>query len=582
MAKKRKRRGKQDPLGIPFHEAESPNWRFAGGLVAGCCLLYAFTLTFGFSPLDDHDLIGQRIQELRDLSKLSESFTNSVFTVAYYRPLLTLTFRLDAILGGGETWLFHATNVGWHALCMVLLYLSLLTFGLKGRTAALWAAIVAVHPVHVHAVAWIPGRNDLMQAALALGLWLTLFHWRWDPKRTGWLIGHFVLFILALLTKESAVLFPVLLLAGDWVVRGLRRKEAYIALLVGWVTIAAVYLHIRSGIVSDPSYPWSGKLIAYVLAETGKAFVIYFGKYFLPFNLGIMPYPQDQTHIFGIVALAAVSLGTLGGVRNWKLLVFGVLWLGLTLVLPTVTGALGTTTGGNMEHRLYLGCFGLVLALSQLRVSDRLPERSRQAVSIGVALLFVGITATRIPLYRTQLSYANAAIKNSPTSYFTWLIRGRVHKRENRPEEALADFEKAVALQPGAASIYLSIGLLYEGLNQPDNARDAYTRGINNDAGSLNGGRLALSRGSIYFKAFQQRRNPKDLANAMESYVIANKKWLQATAGAREFDKALYGIGLVHEQRREHQLALGYYQKAAALGDANAKGAIQRLQQRMK
>ena len=83
-----------------------------------------------------------------------------------YRPLTTLSFRANALLGGreaGRHW--HVVNVAAHALACALYAAALrcIVFGARRPMATLVATLAfAVHPVHVEAVASIVGRADVL------------------------------------------------------------------------------------------------------------------------------------------------------------------------------------------------------------------------------------------------------------------------------------------------------------------------------------------------------------------------------------------------------------------------------------
>ena len=81
----------------------------------------------------------------------------------YLRPLLGVSYKTDYALWGVNAGGFHASNVLWHALNVVLLFfVSYLLTGKDRMTALLSAALFAAVPVHAEAVAWIPGRNDVI------------------------------------------------------------------------------------------------------------------------------------------------------------------------------------------------------------------------------------------------------------------------------------------------------------------------------------------------------------------------------------------------------------------------------------
>jgi hypothetical protein len=82
-------------------------------------MLYGRTLNFGFSPLDESNLIIQRIEWYKDVSNLPSLFSKGVFDnknkgEQYYRPVLMLTFMTDTLIGGGSLNVYHFTNVLLH------------------------------------------------------------------------------------------------------------------------------------------------------------------------------------------------------------------------------------------------------------------------------------------------------------------------------------------------------------------------------------------------------------------------------------------------------------------------------------
>ncbi|HEX2678608.1 MAG TPA: hypothetical protein VHM19_18275, partial [Polyangiales bacterium] len=153
--------------------------------------------------------------------------------VAYYRPLVTLSYVLEWRLYGDRPFGYHVTNLALHLVCVWLafkwLYARLSTEhqverawqALAGAMAG--ALLFAVHPSRVEVVSWISGRTDSMMAALVL-LGLVLFQ-RSQLRLRGLAAG--VAFALALLCKEAMITVPVCL-ALDALLREPpeRRREA--------------------------------------------------------------------------------------------------------------------------------------------------------------------------------------------------------------------------------------------------------------------------------------------------------------------------------------------------------------------
>ncbi|KAI1882260.1 hypothetical protein AGOR_G00248850 [Albula goreensis] len=134
-----------------------------------------------------------------------------------YRPLCTLSFRLNHALGGLEPWGYHLVNVTLHAAVTWLFTgLSRLLLG-EGRWALLAGLLFASHPVHTEAVAGVVGRADV-GAGLFFLLSLLCYarhcalrpgsvsaHWLGLPQCWVWLMASLVLAAGSMLWKEQGV-----------------------------------------------------------------------------------------------------------------------------------------------------------------------------------------------------------------------------------------------------------------------------------------------------------------------------------------------------------------------------------------
>ncbi|XP_049865202.1 protein O-mannosyl-transferase TMTC1-like [Pectinophora gossypiella] len=131
-----------------------------------------------------------------------------------YRPLTTLSFRLNYALAGLRPWWWHACNVVLHAACCALVARACVTVArLQRPFAALAAVLFAVHPVHTEAVAGVVGRADVLACIFFLSS-LLVYHRPTSNKKCVWLsIG---LGALSMLAKETGVTILLLNLAIDF------------------------------------------------------------------------------------------------------------------------------------------------------------------------------------------------------------------------------------------------------------------------------------------------------------------------------------------------------------------------------
>uniref|UniRef100_A0A6Q2WY81 dolichyl-phosphate-mannose--protein mannosyltransferase n=1 Tax=Esox lucius TaxID=8010 RepID=A0A6Q2WY81_ESOLU len=146
-----------------------------------------------------------------------------------FRPLCTLSFRLNHALDGLRPWGFHLVNVGLHAAATGV-FTALCRPLLGGGTWSLLAGLLfASHPVHTEAVAGVVGRADVGAALLFLLSLLSyvrgcggLRAWTWL-----WMLGSLGCAASSMLWKEQGVTVLAVSAAYDlFIFQRLRFRQA--------------------------------------------------------------------------------------------------------------------------------------------------------------------------------------------------------------------------------------------------------------------------------------------------------------------------------------------------------------------
>jgi len=173
-----------------------------------------------------------------------------------------LTAALDRTFGFSPQ-PFYAVNILLHAICVLLVYAAGVWIEL-GVSGAFWAAcFFAIQEGHQEAVMWVSASSELlvflfgMTAWICWVKWLQQGNWRWYPAALA-------AFLLALASKESAWMFPMLMLIPVLADRrNLRRALQGIlpffvlaAVYVGWIWVSRVAKPGYSDIRFSLSSPW--------------------------------------------------------------------------------------------------------------------------------------------------------------------------------------------------------------------------------------------------------------------------------------------------------------------------------------
>jgi hypothetical protein len=198
----------------------------------------------------------------------------------YARPVAMFFMKLEYLLTGGNPVAVHACALGWHALTSTLVYL-LARWAIGHRAWAFAAgALFAFQPHSVFGVSWIAARNVLVSAffflaAVYLYVSAAAPHAGTDRGPTtaarfsrARLAGVVLLWGLALFSRETAIIFPLLIVVLDLSHGGrrlvVRRLPVYV---VTWL-VAGVYLYWRLDIFPTTSPPR-----IYFTAPGGPAYV---------------------------------------------------------------------------------------------------------------------------------------------------------------------------------------------------------------------------------------------------------------------------------------------------------------------
>src|SRR5262249_8963714 len=125
-------------------------------------------------------------------------------------PLFSAFFTINYALFGTQAWGWHLANVLVHAGVAVLVYFAVKEITDRAPLAILTAALFAVHPVHAESVAWTSGITDPLMALFLLPAFSFYVRAR-RTGRAGFMLLASVLYLLSLLSKETALALPVVI-----------------------------------------------------------------------------------------------------------------------------------------------------------------------------------------------------------------------------------------------------------------------------------------------------------------------------------------------------------------------------------
>jgi len=458
-----------------FHLLSLPQISYYLIFLAGVILLYGRAIFFDLTFFDDHSWVKDAHALLSGGIPWWTFFSRpDLLTEFFYRPLLNLSFALDARTGHGSLVSYHLTNliIHWINVCLVLRVLK--EWGLSFSRALAGALIFLVHPVLVQAVAWIPGRTDSL-----LGLFCfsgLLFFLRYLRLHRLWDLAAYALCLAgAVLTKETGAALGFFTAAMSIVPDHFNRISwvQRIRAVVLTACVLGVWLIIR-GYVLRESADISFNTGFQKFTENLPALALHLGKVFWPVNLSVFPILKDSNLIYGLGA-ALVFLGwvLLSGHKNVGKVFWACAWFVLFLIPPLVFG------GIHYEYRLYVPLLGVVIVCLEL-----FPSCMSRIISGLLTVMIIGILAVTSwhysAAYKDQWSFWPRAAAQAPHSALAQRNLGAMYHVKGEADAAFEYYQKALALNPKEEIVHNNLGLLYQVAGNDTKAAEHFKTEIQN------------------------------------------------------------------------------------------------------
>jgi len=401
-------------------------------------------------------------------------------TINNYHHLTVLSLAINYQISGLSSSSYILTNVLFHAINAVLVFIFI--FSLSKRK--LWAALLAglwfgIHPMHVESVAWISERKDVLYAFFFVAGLITYLRYL-KYNKTWMLIITFLLFTCSLLSKAMAVTFPVVLFLIDYY-----RKRSFswkmvlekVPFLILSVIFGIISLRLQSLSAIEEFETFS--LIQRAM-HASYGFFTYIAKFLIPVNLSAFyPYPMitDTGFLpqvfrlapFGILILAAIFifLFTRKG-QLARVTVFGFLFFFVTIVLVLQFLSVGKAIMA--DRYTYLPYIGLTFILGM--VLEHLLERRKMLKTAGLFLgllftvmscIFMVQTWQRVKVWNNNISLWTDAINQYPDLRLNFIYekRARVFLDQEKVQKSLGDYLTILKSDPKNILALESAGRIY-------------------------------------------------------------------------------------------------------------------------
>lgn len=439
-------------------------------------LVYFKLFSANFISWDD----GEVLLNNKDVHHFNLKAFFTSYYVGNYAPVSMIGFAIDWFIFKGNAAGHHAMSLLFHTINAILVY-QLSVFILKDKLKGLVCAIIfCFHPLQVETVAWVSAKNNLVYSLFFL-LGLLNYTKFFINKTPRYYVYTLAFFVLSVLSKPSAVCFPVVLILLDYLMKAnysfkrlLFNKIPFfvIAVVLG---IATIYTRTEDKFI-NPNHAFA---IHERIGYAGYALLQYVYKFFIPVNLSVIyPYPQDKVASivvgYGVILLLAFICYKL--FRSSKVLVFGLFFFVTNLLLVLQFLPFGEVL--TADRYMYLPIIGLSIVLLSVFPPK---EKVVKIIAVSFIIIFGTLTFVRTGVWKNSISlysdilkkyphsfvalnslgaeymlnknydmglrYLNAAINENTDYYKGYYNRGLLYAQTDRIDKALKDFNKAILLK---------------------------------------------------------------------------------------------------------------------------------------
>lgn len=488
-------------------------------------LFYANTLHHSYA-LDDFAAIVDNPMTQSGLRALPAFFQSGFYsTYEYkdynnYRPLTKLFLALEWQVAPNNPHFAHWVNVLLYSLTCGFVFNLLAVYFTKNLFVPFVAALVfAAHPLHTEVVANIKSVDEILAMFFFTASSLSLFNYiKTNSKKQ--LMFCAILFFSALLSKESAITFLIIL-----IIQGLffakPSRTQLIILVTSLGVVALTYLLIRKNVLQAQavnSTVIENYLIGIKDFISQKATAIFLtGVYvkllILPIQLmcdgSLKQFPTvglfDWQFILSAIVLIIMAVVAIGGWKKKSLFTFSILYFLITIsVVSNIFILIGTCYGERLLFSPSLGyCLFAGALIQKVSQSKTLEIPSASLLSffsfyakslslVGVIILLFSVkTISRNVEWKDNLTlFSSDAVTATNSARIHYYLGNHLlqekflygiknnQERSNFVRKGVSEIKKAIEIYPQYAAAYNKLAMVTQQAGLLDDAKNYFIKAI--------------------------------------------------------------------------------------------------------
>jgi protein O-mannosyl-transferase len=417
-------------------------------------------------------------------------------TAVHYRPLSTLWLMTNYQLFGMMLPWWHLSSLLLHLLIIFLVYAVATKVLREPWTAALAALLFAFHPIHVESVAYLSASTDLLVAVFMLVAFLAYSQFREQPGSRWYLVAALLAAAFAMLSKETAAILPLILVAYEVLREPQPRIEGWGRRLVWTVPFFALvvaYAAVRRLGNLGPG-PGSNRFTA--LWDVPLVLLTYLRNLLWPAHLSFF-YPVEWTSQWSFVKVLALLSLLVACIFLWirykhRLgMRLQLAWAAVLFITPLACVVAFKKEDWVHDRHMYVVSIPFCLAAAVVLTDRSFPRKVSIVASALLAAGLLLVTAVQVPRFQDELSVYQSALQVAPRNmvlrrYYAaalWNSVPQVREPSALRDAALNEFRINVELGPQLELDYVNYATALDRAGFNEAALTQYKKALQLDPG---------------------------------------------------------------------------------------------------
>jgi len=556
--------------------------------------IYGKSINFGITNLDDDSLITRNSTYISNIKNISKFFLTDCYfgkKTQYYRPILNISFSIEAILFKDNLKVFHITNILLFIFALYFIFIFLSKLNFNTTILKFFILLFAVHPVLSSVPVWLPARNDTLLTIFFMVSLINFINYLKTNKNI-FLFFHLLFFAISLFTKETTVLllfiYPLLIYCFNLKIS----KKQIVNNIIFIIPLFFLYFILRHFAVRtiDPSIYFTN--FTYYVKNIIIGIMLYVEKFFYPTYMPIMLYdikPTIQTYLVNSIVLVSLIYVYYRKIINRKIIIFSLIF-SFIAIFPTFLQEEYTF----LTHRLVTCLIGIIILLTlifeQIVLKFYKTKNYLIIIFIFLFILFSYCSFMQINKYKDSFTFWNHAYIDAPNYHIVYDGLAKEFANKKLLNKALDLSLKAIELKK-SFDYYLNYSIILFKQNDLINSKKMFEQILNIDNKHTLIYRYLSNIYMLeknYTKAVEYAKKAVEYAPTIDIQLISLENLTKIYSVSSRFEEATqtlhqilkynknnahfyYILSMLYEDNKDLLKAIEYIEKALTIEPNNTK-----------